>query len=103
MWVVLNNAMLSIVEDLDNKDRLLVRARIRGDIEQVFEEAQVSHTPFFDYPFRASIHRAEVDLAISDAIRGIDYGNFKDSVSSDARHDFYFGIWEAMHPKENLA
>jgi hypothetical protein len=41
----MNKSFLSIVADLDNPDNLLVRARIRGDIERLFPEADVIHTP----------------------------------------------------------
>ena len=41
MWVQFNNAFLSIVENRDNKLELLVRARIKGDIEKIFPEADV--------------------------------------------------------------
>ena len=33
MWVFLNNSFLSIVENRNNKDELLVRSRIKGDVE----------------------------------------------------------------------
>ena len=41
MWIQFNNAFLSIVENRDNKLELLVRARIKGDIEKIFPEADV--------------------------------------------------------------
>jgi hypothetical protein len=41
MWLVLENSFLSIVQDKDNSERLLVRARIKGDIENVFPNANV--------------------------------------------------------------
>ena len=36
MWIFLNNS-LSIVENRTNKEELLVRSRIKGDIENVFQ------------------------------------------------------------------
>ncbi len=36
MWVFLNNSFLSIVENRNNKEELLVRSRIKGDIEKVY-------------------------------------------------------------------
>jgi len=55
MWIFMNDSFLSIVVDIGNVDSLPVRARIRGDIERVFPEAQVIHTPDFDYYHRASL------------------------------------------------
>ena len=39
MWIQFNNAFLSILENRDNKQELLVRARINGDIEKNFPES----------------------------------------------------------------
>jgi hypothetical protein len=36
MWVFLSGAFLSIVQDKQKPERLVVRARRRGDIERVF-------------------------------------------------------------------
>ena len=36
MWIFFNNAFLSIVENRDNKFELLVRARVKGDIQKIF-------------------------------------------------------------------
>ena len=37
MWIVLNKSFLSIVKNRNNENELLVRARVKGDIEKVFE------------------------------------------------------------------
>ena len=42
MWIVLNNSFLSIVKNRNNDDELLVRARVKGDIEKIFSNADVS-------------------------------------------------------------
>lgn len=52
MWIMLNNAFLSIVENRNNKDELLVRARIEGDIERVFPEADSFQDEQADYKYR---------------------------------------------------
>ena len=95
MWVFLNNAMLSIVEGRD-RDMLLVRARIEGDIERVFPEAVVWVSPDRDYRYRAAVRRELVGLAIAAEVYKIDYKNFKDSVEDDHRHDAYLQVWETM-------
>ena len=37
MWVCLNNSFLSIVQNRNNLEQLLVRSRRKGDIEKVFQ------------------------------------------------------------------
>jgi hypothetical protein len=97
MWIVKNNSFLSIVADRNDKDRLLVRARIKGDIEAVFPDAEVETTPEADYLYRAFLPRARVARTIADSIESIDYPNFKGSVIDKLRHDIYYDIWRVMH------
>jgi hypothetical protein len=102
MWICLNNAFLSIVvpragTSAAKNDDLIVRGRCKGDIEAVFPDANVTHTPDRDYAFRASIKREAVANAIAAQVREIDYENFKDSVAEHDRHDAYFDIWGAMN------
>lgn len=97
MWIIQNNSFLSVVADRNNKDNLLVRARIDGDIEAVFPGAEVIRTDNADYLYRAFIPREEVKQAISRNIEAIDYPNFKGSVHNRFRHDVYMDIWSIMH------
>ena len=56
MWVFLNNS-LSIVENRNNKEELLVRSRIKGDIEKVFPDSDVFEMENSDYKYRSFIKR----------------------------------------------
>jgi hypothetical protein len=97
MWIFLNDAFLSIVADRDDKTHLLVRARVAGDIERVFPDATVSHTPRADYAYRASLPRKVVAQVIAGRVEEIAYQNFKNSVRDHARHDAYMSVWGVMH------
>ena len=103
MWVCLNRAFLSIVEPsaadqaLHGADKLLVRARRKGDIEAVFgKETAVEKRPERDYLFRAFIVRGTVAQMLADEVSGIDYSNFKNSVKNNPLHDAYAAIWHVM-------
>ncbi len=99
MWVFLNDAFLSIVEykpDAKGKafaDALLVRARSKGDINNVFPRAQVHKTPRNDYGFRAVVDRDEVAAALARRVQQINYPNFKNSVKAKRRASFYMQVW----------
>jgi hypothetical protein len=95
MWIYLNKAFLSIVEDATNPDLLIVRSRHRGDIRQVFNDASVEETPRNDYAFRARIDRETVAIAMARAVLGIHYNNFKNSVPDDTRRSIYSKVWNA--------
>jgi hypothetical protein len=96
MWIFLNNSFVSIVSAVDRPDDLLVRARRAGDIQRVFPKARVAMTPANDYRFRAFIPRASVAEAIALQVGGIDYTNFKDSVTDLNRHMAYLRVWQVM-------
>lgn len=100
MWIYLNNSFLSIVENKDNNDLLHVRGRRAGDIEAIFHNAVVLHTPTGDYKYRADIARSHVSLALADQANQIDYTNFKNSVHDSQRHYAYMKTWSAAHDLE---
>jgi hypothetical protein len=96
MWVYLNNAFLSIVAHRTNPEIILVRARLKGDIERVFPKAVVIESPRNDYRFHADVKRTEVSRVFADLVAGVKYDNFKHSVGEPDRHDAYVKAWEAM-------
>lgn len=110
MWLFLSNSFLSIVAHPKKSDILIVRARVKGDIEKVFPHAKVEDTmrkrknkrTYYDYGFRAEIPKKDVTIAISCQIEGITYNNFKESVSFKEprpvlnRHQTYIRVWAAM-------
>ena len=98
MWIMMNKAYFSIVENKKKKDELLVKARINGDIERIFPKAKVLTGVGTDYLYRASISRDIVSDTIKNQIENIDYGNFKNSVpwEDELRHDVYFNVWSEL-------
>lgn len=104
MWIMMSESFLSIVAFKSNPpqpDMLHIRARVEGDIERVFPYAKVERTPRRDYMYRTTLPRSVVDAAISEQIARIDYGNFKDSVPDEQRHDRYMECWVAMLRLQN--
>ena len=98
MWVFLNDAMFSFVQDRVNANELVCRARVRGDIEKVFPGADVKESTESDYRFRAWIKREVVATAMKNEVDRINYFNFKDSIAKEDndRHSAYIGVWSAM-------
>ena len=92
MWILMNDAMLSVVRHTEQPGAMLVRARLAGDVEQVFPAAQVTVGGGSDYRFRAGLPDAEVADAVRKRLLDIRYGNFKASVREPKRHDAYFKV-----------
>ena len=98
MWIVLNKTFISIVENRHNKNELLVRSRVKGDIEKIFPDAEVIVNNDADYLFRAFLPRGQVSEAIKKEVDMIDYDNFKDSVpkSDIKRLNSYMNVWSNL-------
>ena len=99
MWLFTSKSFLSVVSDKENPtgDRLLVRSRIMGDIEEVFPSADVMKTPYADYRFRAWLPRSEVTQALSRYVEDLDYTNFKNSFEDKASIRPLTRVWSTMH------
>lgn len=108
MWIFLNNAFLSIIDPegaYDGSDgpvgeRLLVRARFKGDIERVFPRHKVRETKERDYRFRTLVPRETVAKAMSDAVMQNGAKNFKGSTKEKWRHDCYMRVWSVMEGEQ---
>lgn len=98
MWIFTKNSFLSIVEDMNNSDRLLVRGRLDGDIEKMFPDHKkdVIKGAGTDYLYRAFIPREVVAKAIKNQVNNLDYSNFK-SANSDSRQHHLMDIWDIMY------
>jgi hypothetical protein len=96
MWLFLQESFLSVVAHNKQPENLLVRSRIRGDIERAIPTAEVFEDLNADYRFRCIVAREVFAKALADAAMGIDYNNFKSSVRNPARHDAYMSVWGAM-------
>ena len=96
MWIFFNDAYLSIVTDKADPNNYMVRARFVKDIERVFPDAIVTETLSRDYRFRASIPIDTVTKAIANRVANINYNNFKDSTTTNLRHDIYLEVWAIL-------
>lgn len=96
MWIFFNNSFLSVVDKAPDPANLVVRARVEGHIEAVFPDAKVIRDASGDYLFRAFILREEVAQAMMEAVMGIDYSNFKNSIGDNRYHDACSRVWGVM-------
>jgi hypothetical protein len=99
MWLFTSDGFVSIVADKDDTrgDRLLVRARDKMHITNVFPDAEVFSKQPSDYQWRAWVSREDVADAMMRQVQGLDYTNFKDSIIDDRYHDACLDVWGAMY------
>ena len=97
MWIVLNDAFVSAVES-NEQGKLLVRARIEGDLQNLFgEDIKVITNDDTDYRFRVVVTKEQFAEVISKRVLNIDYRNFKNSVKDKTRASYYSDIWSVMN------
>jgi hypothetical protein len=109
MWIFFPNAMLSIVAHRDKPDRLLVRARLRGDLERTFPGVPVSRTPHADYLYRVEVSRSLVAELLAEHVDTMTYTNVKGAIPAGdlrrkrAMHDVWAVMNDAQHTAEPFA
>ncbi len=96
MWIFLSDAFLSVVQHRDDAAKLLVRSRLKGDIERALAGVVAVETPAADYRYRAIVPRTQFAARLASLVEAIDYPNFKNSVSEPVRHDAYMNVWGIM-------
>ena len=106
MWVFTKNGFLSIVKHRYLPGRLMIRARVRDDLEQfvsLLDEIggghhRIKETPDGDYGFRVTARKEVVAQALARLTTEIDYDNFKNAIHGDVDRDSaYMDVWAAMH------
>ena len=92
MWIMLNDAWLSIVADRDDPEYLLVRSRKRGAVADIFGQGEFEDVEA-DYQFRQFIHRDHVAGVMAREVQRVTYDNFKNSVKDPQLKSAYNQVW----------
>ena len=106
MWLLTTRGFYSVVADLDDADRLLVRARVEDDL-LALRDLLPAIDPWLDrdadYPWRAKVSREDW-AAVAAALAGeIDYRDFKNAVADRQGRErawVYAGVWETLRELE---
>lgn len=97
MWIFTNKGILSVVQDRNHKETLLVRARQKGFLESIVENPEeVFHDPAADYPYRIFMSRTDFAGLLVTQMERINYPNFKNSVEDNVLHSLYSKVWSVM-------
>lgn len=114
MWIMLNDSFFSAVHKDCAKDEILVRARIKGDIEKVFnDETLLKANPTLkpvvvtrytksDYLYRAVVKRDHYKAVMCAETDRVVYSNFKASTRDAKLHGAYNQVWHVMSKLQEL-
>jgi hypothetical protein len=108
MWLATVSGWFSVVVDLERPDRMLIRARCRADIFNLFEANQdlpsierPTSDESRDYRWRMSIGRADWVQLAARLAEAVEYSNFKNAVHDQPdqlnKGRAYLAIWRVMH------
>lgn len=100
MWIASTSGFYSIVQHRDFPDQVLIRARVKKDLESIFDPSRIVFTPDGDYQYRVFLNKAEAGKIFLDKMMKIDYSNFKNHVAQNPEQrdklDAYHEIWRVM-------
>jgi len=103
MWLFTNRGFYSVVADSTTPDTLLVRARLRGDLERLGtllpEKPVVTESRDRDYRWRMKVPFALWPAVMGQLATEITYPNFKNEVKKRqgrGRADLYGAVWAEM-------
>lgn len=111
MWLFSEQGFFSIVAHRDRPNYLLVRARVRADLERLLTHDKsiasvptIEHTPVADYPYRVTLARNALAMLVFEQVQTIDYPNFKDRVAErePERARIYHDVWAVIRWMESL-
>ncbi len=96
MWICLNDAFFSAVQDEDDSDIIVLRARNVDHLRLVFPHEKIIYVKNSDYVARIRITKEQLKQKLAEEVDRIKYTNFKNSVVDDDLHDLYSDFW-AQH------
>lgn len=101
MWVFMNDAMFSAVEDENDSNSVVVRARLEDDLKTAFgPRVVVIESEDSDYRFRIFTTKDHLKLALTTYVDScLNYPNFKGSIDpkDKVRYEAYTGVWTVLY------
>lgn len=86
MWLFLEGGrFLSLAADPGDPERLLIRARLPGDIETDFPDLPIMETDGTEYRFQTAAPRERVMAVLTDELASIDYQSLRKTVCNQNR------------------
>lgn len=96
MWIFTTRGFVSIVENKDNRDELVVRARVKSHLVSFLgTDKGIFKSEYSDYRWRAFVPRDVVTAALVRHSESIDYDNFKarTKVNDPELEKLYESVW----------
>jgi hypothetical protein len=117
MWIFTTRGFFSVVENRENNEQVLIRARVKSDIQEmhkVFFElglkaGNVAENFYSDYMYRFVAERMDWISVMEHLMLDLRYTNFKDAVYMadpmelrERRHNTYLKVWSDMRQLQSF-
>jgi len=117
MWIFTTKGFFSVVQQENDPQQVLIRARLKKDIQNMkrlfnalgLKPGGIIVNARSDYKYRFSADRTDWILVMTRLMLDMRYTNFKDAAYKadsreikDNRHEAYFRIWTAMRGMQFL-
>lgn len=98
MWIFTNDGFISVVQNKDNINHLVVRARKKDHLGGLYNWSgeEVIETDDSDYRFRIIIDRQDFSSFVQEHVDRINYTNFKASVPKSLYERLLHEVWFVM-------
>lgn len=96
MWLFTTKGFISAVAHIDKPNTMIVRARTRQHLKEVCPGAYITTSKDADYHFRTEMSKDRFAQIVDNAIREIDYPNFKNTIRDKKYHDAALNVWWDM-------
>ena len=100
MWICMDDCFVSAVQDRDDPNGLVVRARKQEHLTPLLPSKAIAITPEADYAARV-FTKAEFAAVVTKRITAISYPNFKNSVRDHRLHQLYSEFWTLHRRYQN--
>ncbi len=107
MWLITKFGFFSVVEKRSDQgaDTLTIRARSKKDLLNLKKNYLTAMSDIragegTDYKYRATAPKEDVAKAFMQAVKDINYSNFKDEVKKhqgSGRADVYSWVWDSLY------
>jgi hypothetical protein len=104
MWLLTTIGFFSVVAAQDDPERLVVRSRVRSDLEALRErylpDIEIVEGAGTDYRYRSFVAKTDFEPAAARLVADIDYTNFKNAVAErqgHARAGVYSKVWSVLY------
>lgn len=118
MWIFTVDGYYSAVQDKDNPDQIMVRSRIKKDLEAMLAKADLFYPSFkaedyeilewagTDYAYRVFIPRVVWVAYLAETAHELTYTNFKGAAlgfGDSQRSSVYHNIWQLLKDWQDRA